>query len=126
LGRVSDVDKVTLIKLCLAVVLPSNLRSEAFGVALLEGAMYEKPLISTELGTGTSYVNINGETGLVIPPADVSSLRGSMLLLNNDKELANKMGKNAFKRYNKFFTGSVMGDQYAELYKTLLRRASGD
>jgi rhamnosyl/mannosyltransferase len=126
LGRVSDVDKVTLIKLCLAVVLPSNLRSEAFGVALLEGAMYEKPLISTELGTGTSYVNINGETGLVVPPADVSSLRGSMLLLNNDKELANKMGKNAFKRYNKFFTGSVMGDQYAELYKTLLRRASGD
>jgi len=126
MGRVSDVDKVALIKLCLAVVLPSNLRSEAFGVVLLEGAMYKKPLISTELGTGTSYVNINGETGLVVPPADVSLLRGSMLLLNNDKELANKMGGNAFKRYNKFFTGSVMGDQYAELYKTLLRRASGD
>ena len=123
LGRVSEVDKVSLISLCRAVVLPSHMRSEAFGVALIEGAMYKKPLISTDLGTGTSYVNIDGETGLVVPPADVCSLRGSMLLIGSDKELSNKMGQNAFERYNKFFTGSVMGGQYAELYATLLKKS---
>ena len=123
LGRVSEVDKVSLISLCRAVVLPSHMRSEAFGVALIEGAMYKKPLVSTDLGTGTSYVNTNGETGLVAPPADISLLRESMLLIDSDKELSNKMGQNAFERYNKFFTGSVMGGQYAELYATLLKKS---
>lgn len=126
LGRVSDIDKVALVRLCRAVVLPSHLRSEAFGVALLEGAMYKKPLISTELGTGTSHVNIDGETGIVVPPADVDSLRESMLLMDYDKGLSNKMGQKSFERYNNFFTGSVMGDQYVELYADLLKKGGND
>ena len=35
-------------------------------LSLLEGAMYGKPLISCEIGTGTSYININGETGFIL------------------------------------------------------------
>jgi len=121
LGRVSDSDKVSLIRLCRAVVLPSHLRSEAFGVVLLEGAMYKKPLISTEISTGTSYVNINGETGLVVPASDVDSLKGSMLLLEKDRDLSKKMGQAAYKRYNKLFKGSLMSYQYVKFYKTLLK-----
>ncbi len=121
LGRVSDSEKVALIRLCRAVVLPSNLRSEAFGVSLLEGAMYKKPLISTELNTGTSFVNINEETGLVVPAADADSLRESMLLLNSDKSLSIKMGQAAHQRYSKLFKGSLMSQQYAEIYTTLLK-----
>lgn len=122
LGRVSDTDKVSLIKLCHAVVLPSYLRSEAFGVVLLEGAMYKKPLISTDLNTGTSYININGETGLVLPAADAESLRESMLLLESDRDLSKKMGQAAFNRYNKLFTGSLMGYEYAKIYRELLKK----
>lgn len=121
LGRVSDSEKVSLIRLCRAVVLPSNLRSEAFGVVLLEGAMYKKPLISTEINTGTSYVNINEETGLVVPAGDADSLRESMLLLNSDKSLSKKMGQAAHQRYLKLFKGSLMSQQYAEIYTTLLK-----
>ena len=120
LGRVSDSEKVSLIKLSRAVVLPSNLRSEAFGVVLLEGAMYKKPLISTEIRTGTSYVNVNGETGLVVPTADPESLKESMLLLESDKSLSKKMGQAAHKRYIKLFRGSVMSQKYAKIYKTLI------
>ncbi|MEJ2610669.1 MAG: glycosyltransferase, partial [Candidatus Thiodiazotropha sp.] len=61
LGHVDDAEKVALMRLCRAVVFPSHLRSEAFGVTLLEGAIHSKPLISTEIGTGTSYINIDGE-----------------------------------------------------------------
>lgn len=39
LGWQSDEDKVALLTLCTGVVFPSHLRSEAFGVALVEGAM---------------------------------------------------------------------------------------
>jgi rhamnosyl/mannosyltransferase len=125
-GRVSDIDKVAFIKLCRALVLPSNLRSEAFGVVLLEGAMYKKPLISTELGTGSSYVNIDGKTGIVVPPSNMDALQEAMLLLDRDEVLANKMGQAAFERYNELFTGEVMGEQYAELYEALLKESVDD
>ncbi len=54
-GPVGDEDKVALLTLCRALTFPSHLRSEAFGISLLEGAMFGKPMISTEIGTGTSY-----------------------------------------------------------------------
>jgi rhamnosyl/mannosyltransferase len=47
LGIVDDEDKVALLQLCYAIVFPSHLRSEAFGISLLEGAMYGKPMISS-------------------------------------------------------------------------------
>ncbi|MGY4598078.1 glycosyltransferase involved in cell wall biosynthesis [Bradyrhizobium sp. GM22.5] len=43
LGQLPEEDKVALLTLCLAVVFPSHLRSEAFGISLLEGAMFGKP-----------------------------------------------------------------------------------
>ena len=121
MGRVSDSEKVSLLRLCCAVVLPSDLRSEAFGVVLLEGAMFKKPLISTELGTGTSYVNINGVTGLVVPRSDSKALRESMLFLKNNRDLAKKMGEAAYERYKHLFNATLMGNRYAKLYKQLLK-----
>ena len=93
LGAVSDEDKIALVKLCRGVVFPSHLRSEAFGVTLLEGAMFGKPLISSEIGTGSSYVNIDGVTGIVVPPNDPVALRDAMRRLGQDEALATKMGR---------------------------------
>src|SRR5581483_9882445 len=61
LGFVSEEDKIALLVLARALVFPSHLRAEAFGLSLLEAAMCGKPMISSEIGTGTSYVNIDGE-----------------------------------------------------------------
>lgn len=120
LGYVDDVEKVALMRLCRAVVFPSHLRSEAFGVTLLEGAIQEKPLISTEIGTGTSYINVDGETGFVVPPGDAKDLQEAMLRLARDEELAQRMGLAARQRYETLFTGGVMGERYADLYKRLV------
>lgn len=68
-GAVDEHDKAALLTLSYAMAFPSHLRSEAFGISLLEGAMYGKPMISSEIGTGTSYINVGGETGIVVPPA---------------------------------------------------------
>ena len=78
LGYLPDEDKVALLTLCYGVLFPSNLRSEAFGISLLEGAMYGKPMISSEIGTGTTFINIGNETGLVVPPSDPAALRQAM------------------------------------------------
>ena len=120
-GRVSDETKVALLSLCRAVVFPSYLRAEAFGVGLLEGAMHGRPLISTEVGSGTSHVNVDGETGLVVAPASPEALRAAMTRLHGCPALADQLGAGAKERFGKLFTGTLMGDRYASLYATLAR-----
>ena len=119
LMRVNDKDKVALLKLCRAVVFSSILRSEAFGVSLVEGSMFAKPLISTNLGTGTSFVNLDGDTGIEVPPSNCNALREAMIQLNDNDELSNKMGIAARLRYEELFTGQLMVQKYVELYKSL-------
>ena len=53
-SRLSDIDKAALLTLCYGVVFPSHLRSEAFGISLLEDVVYGKPMISSEIGTGNT------------------------------------------------------------------------
>lgn len=121
-GRVSDAVKAALMAQCRAVVFPSHLRSEAFGVTLIEGAMYGKPLISTEIGTGTSYVNQDGETGLVVAPADAGALRRAMDRLWEEPVLAARMGDAALARYEAHFSGRSLGERYGHLYHELAGR----
>lgn len=119
-GTLPEEDKVALLMLCHALVFPSHLRSEAFGISLLEGAMFGKPLISTEMGTGTSYININQETGYVVPPNDPDALRHAMQDLYQNEILAKKMGKNAEVRYRMLFTADKMASAYHAIYQRLL------
>lgn len=119
-GRVDDDDKVALLQLCSAMVFPSHLRSEAFGISLLEGAMYGKPMISSEIGTGTSYINVHNQTGLVVPPSDPQAFRAAMRTLWDNPPLAAQMGLQAERRYEQLFTAERMGQQIAALYRELL------
>jgi glycosyltransferase involved in cell wall biosynthesis len=120
LGALSNADKATLFDLSLAVVFPSNLRSEAFGITLLEGAMYGKPLISSEIGTGTSYINVDQQTGLVVPPDDPVALRDAMRQLHENPKMAKEKGQQAYLRYLEYFTADRMVDRYARLYEELI------
>lgn len=120
LGALPDEDKAALLELCYSVVFPSHLRSEAFGITLLEGAMYGKPLISSEIGTGTTYINIDQETGVVVPPSDPQALRAAMTTLWQDPELAQRYGENAAKRFQALFTSERMAESYIELYQQLI------
>lgn len=122
LGALPEEDKVALLELCLAVVFPSHLRSEAFGISLLEGAMYGKAMISSEIGTGTSYVNIDSETGLVVPPSNPQALRSAMQYLLEHPDVAVAMGRAGEKRYKEMFTAERMAASYETLYRKLLER----
>jgi rhamnosyl/mannosyltransferase len=123
-GAVDDVDKVALLELCYAVAFPSHLRSEAFGISLLEGAMFGKPMISSEIGTGTTYINVDQETGLVVPPSDPVALRAAMRTLWDNPELAAAMGRRAEARYRELFTSEQMATSYTELYRELAARGA--
>lgn len=124
LGRLGDEDKVALLELSYAVVFPSHLRSEAFGISLLEGAMYGKPMISSEIGTGTSYINIHNETGLVVPPSNPQAFREAMRTLWENPARAAEMGMKAEARYRQLFTADEMGRKWSALYEELLEEKS--
>lgn len=119
-GQLPEIDKVALLELSYAVVFPSHLRSEAFGISLLEGAMFGKPMISSEIGTGTTFINIANETGLVVPPSDPSALRGAMDYLWAHPDKAQEMGKRALQRYWRHFTAERMVADYVDLYREVL------
>jgi rhamnosyl/mannosyltransferase len=81
--------------------------------------MYGKPMISSEIGTGTSFVNISGETGLVVPPNDPAALRQAMQYLRNNPKHATEMGRRGEARYRQLFTGDKMAKAYVDLYERL-------
>lgn len=120
LGQISDEDKVAILSLSYAIVFPSYLRSEAFGISLLEGAMFGKPIISSEIGTGTSFININGETGVIVPPSSPVDLNKAMTYLWNSPHHAKDMGNAAAKRFSSIFNAERMCKSYKDLYIRVL------
>ena len=96
-------------------MLPSIHRSESWGAVQLEAMASGVPVVCTELGTGTSYVNRDGETGFVLPPADTPHL--SIPLTGFWRpSLRRAMGEKAKKRVESEFSVEQMVKKTAELY----------
>ncbi len=100
--------------------LPSIYRSEAFGLVLLEAAACGLPLVSTELGTGTSYINLDGVTGQVTPPDDDQALSNALKEILSSQKLRNEYGSAARKRITELFTQEEMGKNILSIYNELL------
>lgn len=121
-GLVSDAEKVALMKRCLAFVLPSHLRSEAYGMVLVEAAMQGRPLICCDIGSGMSFVNAHDESGLLVPPEDEQALARAMNRLLNDRPYAARLGQGARNRYERLFSGGPLGREYTALFRELAER----
>ncbi|HTP09287.1 MAG TPA: glycosyltransferase [Anaerolineae bacterium] len=120
-GEVSDLELPYYYAACDLFVLPANARAEAFGTVIVEALAAGKPVISTEVGTGTSWVNVHGETGLVVPPHDPPALAAAInQLLGNDQQRA-QLGRAAQARATKEFTVERMIDRVYAEYERLLR-----
>ena len=120
LGYVTEQQKHALIDLSRALILPSSERSEAYGMVLLEAARQSTPMISTELDSGTSYINAHNETGLVIPAKNSVQLAAAMQEMTENEDMVKLMSISAKKRFENNSTGEIMGKRYAELYHSIL------
>lgn len=118
-GEIDDETKVALFRLCRGVVFPSHNRAEAFGVTLLEGAMYGKPLITSDAVSGTNHVNRDGVTGLTVTPADPAALADAMNHLYENPEQASRLGEGARRRFEDLFEAGAMGQRYVDVYTDL-------
>lgn len=101
-------------------LLPSTNRAEALGIVQLEAMACRLPVICTELGTGTSYVNRHEETGLVVPPNDFRALSSAINRLLADANLRSQMGAAGAKRVRDEFALPMMIRKTVSLYNEAL------
>ncbi len=115
-GELANPDVRPYYAACDVFVFPSSERSEAFGIVQLEAMAAGKPVVCTELGTGTSFVNADGETGFVVPAREPGALAAAVRRLLDDAALRKRMGAAGRARVLKEFTLEKMVDRVMEVY----------
>jgi rhamnosyl/mannosyltransferase len=120
LGDVSDEDLPTLYHAADVFVLPAHLRAEALGLSQIEAQASGVPCVSTELGTGTSFANRHGETGLVVPPGDPAALARALNTLLADPALRRRMGAVAQRRAAELFSTERMVEGIEGVYRAVV------
>lgn len=120
LGEVPDAGVLALYHAATLFVLPSTNRAETLGIVQLEAMACGLPLICTELGTGTSYVNQHGTTGLVVAPNDAAALAGAINTLLARPELRRAMGAAGNRRVHAEFSIDAMLRRTLDFYEEAL------
>jgi rhamnosyl/mannosyltransferase len=106
-------------------VLPSHTRAEAFGTSIVEAMAAGVPVVSTEIQTGTSWVNQDGVTGLVIPPCDPQALARAIRTLVADPARREAMGRAGRARAHQMFEASTMVEAVEAVYREVLGGTAG-
>lgn len=110
---------------CDIFCLPSVMKTEAFGIVQVEAMSLGRPVVATTIeGSGTSWVNSPGLSGLNVAPADPVALAGALERIGSDAALAAELGRGASERYRTLFTLEGMVDSCLELYRSLLPPAA--
>ena len=118
--EVTNDEKRSLMRAAYGFVFPSHMPSEAFGIVLAEAAQQGTPMITCEIGTGTSYVNLDGVTGLVVPPSDAQRFGQALDTFWQQPEQVQVWGQQALVRYQETFKAEIMAQKYMAAYGELL------
>ena len=121
-GYIPDEELIAYYDACDVFTMPSTDRSEAFGLVQLEAMYLGKPVVSTRLGTGVEYVNIDGETGLLIPPGDPLALKEAICGLLRDAASRRSLGQAGRERVRTMFSVEQMVQGTLDVYRTVLGR----
>lgn len=105
----------------LCLVLPSTMRSEAFGMVQVEAMACGLPVVSTDLPTGVPWVNRHGVSGLVVQPSDPEALADAVRKMD-DQELRSRLSRGALDRARSQFDSRRLFKRTEEL---MLKAARG-
>ena len=121
-GRVPDEDLPSYYAAADVFCLPSNEKSEAFGVVQLEAMSIGTPVVSSNIiGSGVPWVNTHMESGLVYDVNNVQSLAQSLNLIISDQALREKLSIGAKRRFGHYFSRDKSIEAIHSVYKKVLR-----
>jgi len=100
------------------LVMPSVL-PDSFPLAVLEAMAASLPVIASQIG-GISEEVVHKETGLLVPPGDVTALSMAFRTLLETPQLLQSMGRQGRQRIEQRFTAKRMAESFAELYRNML------
>jgi glycosyltransferase involved in cell wall biosynthesis len=100
------------------LVLPS-IANEDFPNVVLEAMGAGKPVIASRIA-GTPEQVVEEQTGMLVPPGDVTSLAAAMARLQGDAALRASMGAEGRRRYQEHFTAPAAVERYVACYRSLL------
>ncbi|MCD4847981.1 MAG: glycosyltransferase [Candidatus Aegiribacteria sp.] len=87
------------------LVLPSTLRSEAFGIVQTEAMACGTPVISTSIPTGVPWVNEDGVSGIIVQPDNPDALADAIIRMD-DSTLHDRLSRGALERAELLFDSS--------------------
>lgn len=122
LGQVSDRDLVAYYHACDVFVLPSVTNAEMFGVVQLEAMACRKPVISTNLPTGVSWVNQHGKTGYIVSPGNAAEMAAAIRRLIANPGLRRELGEAGRARVEENFTSTKMAEAMLQVYQEMLNQ----
>jgi rhamnosyl/mannosyltransferase len=124
-GDVPDDELHALMQSCAVLVLPSITRAEAFGYVQLEAMACGKPVVSTDVPSGVSWVNQHETTGLIVRAGDPGALRAALERLMSDAALRRRFGDAGRRRVEETFTLTGLREKLRALYGELGLLANG-
>jgi glycosyltransferase involved in cell wall biosynthesis len=120
LGRVSDEDLPGYYEAADVFCLPSLMRSEAFGLVMVEAMSHRKPVVATRIpGSGVTWVNLHGETGLNAEPEDAEDLAAALRQVLDNPAMAQAMGEAGRRRFEQNFTIDKMIDAITGAFRQI-------
>lgn len=122
-GHIPDDQLASYFEACHVFCMPSTLRSEAYGVAMVEAMALGRPVVASDIaGSGVPWVNQHGRTGLNVPVGDAAALAASLSRLLADEDLRLELGQGARRRYEEEFNAARMTQRVLALYRDLMAR----
>jgi len=119
-GRISDQEHFELLNDCHVFCLPSNTRAEAYGLVIGEALSAGTAVVCSDLeGSGMSWLNKIGETGLTFMNDSPEDLAEKIDYLNVNRSILNEYGVNARHRYKSELTLQKFGESLKNLYGTI-------
>lgn len=105
---------------CDLFCLSSVWKTEAFAIVQIEAMSCGKPIVATNIkGSGVSWVNADGISGLNVEPRDEKALAGAISRILSDEGYYKQLATGASGRYKTMFTREKMVNTCLELYKNL-------
>ncbi|MBC5772964.1 glycosyltransferase family 4 protein [Pontibacter sp. KCTC 32443] len=103
-----------------ALIFPSEW-PEMFGMSIIEAFSTGTPVIATNMG-GAAYLVKHNQNGLLYTPQQAAELVKQVQLLNQNKELAAALGREARQEYLDKYTAEVNYQQLLDIYTDVIRK----